>query len=149
MIHKEYWNETYANTTRNDSTILVISKAGEGWIYDSSDKSSYNDADAWYINIYNPSTDETKSAYVIGTDCYFVEESSQNDNKQYWEEEYAGSTLDNAVSTAVSAKGEGWSYRGSEKSRYENADAWAIVLGNDETGDMTIAYVKGTDCYIP
>lgn len=150
--NKEYWLGEYAGTTRNDAIDLVIPNYYDGWTLLMADESVYYGADAWYISIINENTGAVKSAYVIGDDCYFVEDSEEETNentnyhKEYWEQEYADTTLVDAVSLAASCLVEEWYYVNSEQTRYDGFAAWAIVFGNYE-GEETVLFVNGTDCY--
>ena len=150
--NKEYWLGEYAGTTRNDAIDLVIPNYYDGWTLLMADESVYYGTDAWYISILNENTGAVKSAYVIGDDCFFVEDSEEETNentnyhKEYWEQEYADTTLVDAVSLAASCLGEEWYYVNSEPTRYEGFAAWAIVFGNYE-GENTVVFVNGTDCY--
>ena len=150
--NKEYWLGEYAGTTRNDAIDLVIPNYYDGWTLLMADESVYYGTDAWYISILNENTGAVKSAYVIGDDCFFVEDSEEETNentnyhKEYWEQEYADTTLVDAVSLAASCLGEEWYYVNSEQTRYDGFAAWAIVFGNYE-GEDTVVFVNGTDCY--
>ena len=150
--NKEYWLGEYAGTTRNDAIDLVIPNYYDGWTLLMADESVYYGDDAWYISIINENTGAVKSAYVIGDDCFFVEDSEEETNentnyhKEYWEQEYADTTLVDAVSLAASCLGEEWYYVNSEQTRYDGFAAWAIVFGNYE-GEDTVVFVNGTDCY--
>ena len=150
-INKEYWLCEYAGTTRNDAIDLVIPNYYDGWTLLIADESVYYGADAWYISIINENTGAVKSAYVIGDDCFFVEDSEEETNEktshqEYWEQEYADTTLVDAVSLAASCLGEEWYYVNSEQTRYEGFAAWAIVFDNYE-GEEIVIFVNGTDCY--
>ena len=149
--NKEYWLGEYAGTTRNDAIDLVIPNYYDGWTLLMADESVYYGADAWYISIINENTGAVKSAYVIGDDCFFVEDSEEETNEktshqEYWEQEYADTTLVDAVSLAASCLGEEWYYVNSEQTRYEGFAAWAIVFDNYE-GEEIVIFVNGTDCY--
>ena len=151
-VNKEYWLCEYAGTTRNDAIDLVIPNYYDGWTLLMADESVYYGADAWYISIINENTGAVKSAYVIGDDCFFVEDSEEETNentnyhKEYWEQEYADTTLVDAVSLAASCLGEEWYYVNSEQTRYDGFAAWAIVFGNYE-GEEIVLFVNGDDCY--
>ena len=150
--NKEYWLSEYAGTTRNDAIDLVIPNYYDGWTLLMADESVYYGADAWYISIINGNTGAVKSAYVIGDDCFFVEDSEEETNEntnyhqEYWEQEYADTTLVDAVSLAASCIDDGWGYTYSEQTRYNGFAAWAIVFGNYE-GEEIVIFVNGTDCY--
>ena len=149
--NKDYWLGEYAGTTRNEAINLVVPNYYDGWTLLIADESVYYGADAWYISIINENTGAVKSAYVIGDDCFFVEDSEEETNKnlshkEYWEQEYADTTLVDAVSLAASCLGEEWYYVNSEQTRYDGFAAWAIVFGNYE-GEETVLFVNGTDCY--
>ena len=149
--NKEYWLGEYAGTTRNDAIDLVIPNYYDGWTLLMADESVYYGADAWYISIINENTGAVKSAYVIGDDCFFVEDSEEGTNEktshqEYWEQEYADTTLVDAVGLAASCLGEEWYYENSEQTRYEGFAAWAIVFDNYE-GEEIVLFVNGTDCY--
>ena len=153
--NKEYWLSEYAGTTRNDAIDLVIPNYYDGWTLLMADESVYYGADAWYISIINENTGAVKSAYVIGDDCFFVEDSEEEteetneniNNKEYWEQEYADTTLVDAVSLAASCLGEEWYYVNSEQTRYNGFAAWAIVFTDSEDEDVVV-FVNGTDCYL-
>ena len=151
-VNKEYWLSEYAGTTCNDAIDLVIPNYYDGWTLLIADESVYYGADAWYISIINENTGAVKSAYVIGDDCFFVEDSEEETNentnyhKEYWEQEYADTTLVDAVSLAASCLGEEWYYVNSEQTRYDGFAAWAIVFDNYE-GEEIVLFVNGTDCY--
>ena len=149
--NKEYWLSEYAGTTRNDAIDLVIPNYYDGWRLLIADESIYYGADAWYISIINENTGAVKSAYVIGDDCFFVEDSEEETNEktshqEYWEQEYADTTLVDAVSLAASCLGEEWYYVNSEQTRYDGFAAWAIVFDNYE-GEEIVLFVNGDDCY--
>ena len=149
--NKDYWLGEYAGTTRNDAIDLVIPNYYDGWTLLMADESVYYGADAWYISILNENTGAVKSAYVIGDDCFFVEDSEEETNEktshqEYWEQEYADTTLVDAVSLAASCLGEEWYYVNSEQTRYDGFAAWAIVFDNYE-GEEIVLFVNGTDCY--
>ena len=149
--NKEYWLGEYAGTTRNDAIDLVIPNYYDGWTLLMADESVYYGADAWYISIINENTGAVKSAYVIGDDCFFVEDSEEETNEktshqEYWEQEYADTTLVDAVSLAASCIDDGWGYTYSEQTRYNGFAAWAIVFDNYE-GEEIVIFVNGTDCY--
>ena len=149
--HKEYWLGEYAGTTRNDAIELVIPDNEEGWTLLIADESVYFGADAWYVSIINENTGAVKSAYVIGDDCFFVEDSEEEKNEktshqEYWEQEYADTTLVDAVDLAASCIDDGWGYTYSEQTRYNGFAAWAIVFDNYE-GEEIVIFVNGTDCY--
>ena len=151
--NKEYWLSEYAGTTRNDAIDLVIPNYYDGWTLLMADESVYYGADAWYISILNENTGAVKSAYVIGDDCFFVEDSEEetnentNHHKEYWEQEYADTTLVDAVDLAASCIDDGWGYTYSEQTRYNGFAAWAIVFTNSE-GEDVVVFVNGTDCYL-
>ncbi len=89
-VNKEYWLSEYAGTTRNDAIELVIPDNEDGWTLLTADESVYFGDDAWYVSIINENTGAVKSAYVIGDDCFFVEDSEEETNKnlshkEYWE----------------------------------------------------------------
>ena len=152
--NKEYWLGEYAGTTRNDAIELVIPNYNDGWTVLIADESVYYGADAWYISVLNEKTGAVKSAYVIGDDCFFVEDSEEEteetneniNNKEYWEQEYADTTLVDAVDLAASYLDDEWYYINSEQTRYQGFAAWAIVFSNTE-GENIVLFVNGSDCY--
>ena len=118
----------------------------------------YYGAEAWYISVLNENTGAVKSAYVIGDDCYFVEDGEEEteeteetninvNNREYWAQEYADTTLVDAVDLAASCIDDGWGYTYSEQTRYNGFAAWAIVFTNSE-GEDVVVFVNGTDCYL-
>ena len=155
--NKEYWLCEYAGTTRNDAIDLVIPNYNDGWTLLIADESVYFGADAWYVSVINENTGAVKSAYVIGDDCYFVEDSEEAaeeteetninvNNREYWAQEYADTTLVDAVDLAASCIDDGWGYTYSEQTRYNGFAAWAIVFTNSE-GEDVVVFVNGNDCY--
>ena len=154
-VNKEYWLCEYAGTTRNDAIDLVIPNYYDGWTLLMADESVYYGADAWYVSVLNENTGAVKSAYVIGDDCYFVEDSEEEteetninvNNREYWAQEYADTTLVDAVDLAASCIDDGWGYTYSEQTRYNGFAAWAIVFTNSE-GEDVVVFVNGTDCYL-
>lgn len=130
-VNKEYWLCEYAGTTRSDAIDLVIPDYNNGWTLLIADESVYYDADAWYISVLSENTGAVKSAYVIGDDCFFVEDSEEEaeetngniNNKEYWEQEYADTTLVDAVDLVASYLGDGWYYISSEQTRYDGFPA--------------------------
>ena len=149
--NKEYWLGEYAGTTRNEAINLVVPNYYDGWTLLIADESVYYGADAWYISIINENTGAVKSAYVIGDDCFFVEDSEEGTNEktshqEYWEQEYADTTLVDAVDLAASCIDDGWGYTYSEQTRYNGFAAWAIVFTDSEDEDVVV-FVNGTDCY--
>ena len=153
-VNKEYWLGEYAGTTRKDAIELVIPNYNDGWTVLIADESVYYGADAWYISVLNEKTGAVKSAYVIGDDCFFVEDSEEEteetneniNNKEYWEQEYADTTLVDAVDLAASYLDDEWYYINSEQTRYQGFAAWAIVFSNTE-GENIVLFVNGSDCY--
>ena len=80
---------------------------------------------------------------------YTAEKNDQiesNEHKDYWMNEYAGTTRQDAVILAESSLGDEWSFRSAQQGEYEGVDAWAIALENEE-GNVRVAFVNGTDCY--
>ena len=149
--NKEYWLCEYAGTTRNDAIDLVIPNYNDGWTLLIADESVYFGADAWYVSVINENTGAVKSAYVVDDICFVVEDSEEEtnqiiDNREYWEQEYADTTLVDAVNLAASYLGDGWGYTYSEQTRYNGFAAWAIVFTNSE-GEDVVVFVNGTDCY--
>ena len=152
--NKEYWLGEYAGTTRNEAINLVVPNYYDGWTLLIADESVYYGADAWYVSVLNENTGAVKSAYVIGDDCYFVEDSEEEteetninvNNREYWAQEYADTTLVDAVDLAASCIDDGWGYTYSEQTRYNGFAAWAIVFTNSE-GEDVVVFVNGTDCY--
>ena len=156
--NKEYWLGEYAGTTRNEAINLVVPNYYDGWTLLIADESVYYGADAWYVSVLNENTGAVKSAYVIGDDCYFVEDSEEEteeteetninvNNREYWAQEYANTTLVDAVDLAASCIDDGWGYTYSEQTRYNGFAAWAIVFTNSE-GEDVVVFVNGTDCYL-
>ena len=156
--NKDYWLGEYAGTTRNEAINLVVPNYYDGWTLLIADESVYYGADAWYVSILNENTGAVKSAYVIGDDCYFVEDSEEAaeeteetninvNNREYWAQEYANTTLVDAVDLAASCIDDGWGYTYSEQTRYNGFAAWAIVFTNSE-GEDVVVFVNGTDCYL-
>ena len=155
--NKDYWLGEYAGTTRNDAIDLVVPNYYDGWTLLIADESVYYGADAWYVSVLNENTGAVKSAYVIGDDCYFVEDSEEEteeteetninvNNREYWAQEYANTTLVDAVDLAASCIDDGWGYTYSEQTRYNGFAAWAIVFTNSE-GEDVVVFVNGADCY--
>ena len=149
--NKDYWLGEYAGTTRNEAINLVVPNYYDGWTLLIADESVYYGADAWYVSVLNENTGAVKSAYVIGDDCYFVEDSEEEtninvNNREYWAQEYADTTLVDAVDLAASCIDDGWGYTYSEQTRYNGFAAWAIVFDNYE-GEEIVIFVNGTDCY--
>ena len=75
---------------------------------------------------------------------------SSEDEPKYvngWSEEYADTTLGDAVDLCASKMGSGWYFIHSQKSSYEGVDAWAITLNNPELDKTVVGYVNGKDCY--
>ena len=152
--NKDYWLGEYAGTTRNDAIDLVVPNYYDGWTLLIADESVYYGADAWYVSVLNENTGAVKSAYVIGDDCYFVEDSEEEteetninvNNREYWAQEYADTTLVDAVDLAASCIDDGWGYTYSEQTRYNGFAAWAIVFTNSE-GEDVVVFVNGADCY--
>ena len=68
-------------------------------------------------------------------------------NREYWAQEYADTTLVDAVDLAASCIDDGWGYTYSEQTRYNGFAAWAIVFTNAE-GEDVVVFVNGTDCYL-
>ena len=156
--NKEYWLGEYAGTTRNEAINLVVPNYYDGWTLLIADESVYYGADAWYVSVINENTGAVKSAYVIGDDCYFVEDGEEEteeteetninvNNREYWAQEYADTTLVDAVDLAASCIDDGWGYTYSEQTRYNGFAAWAIVFTNSE-GEDVVVFVNGTDCYL-
>ena len=156
--NKDYWLGEYAGTTRNEAINLVVPNYYDGWTLLIADESVYYGAEAWYISVLNENTGAVKSAYVIGDDCYFVEDSEEEteeteetninvNNREYWAQEYADTTLVDAVDLAASCIDDGWGYTYSEQTRYNGFAAWAIVFTNSE-GEDVVVFVNGTDCYL-
>ena len=156
--NKEYWLGEYAGTTRNEAINLVVPNYYDGWTLLIADESVYYGADAWYVSVLNENTGAVKSAYVIGDDCYFVEDSEEEteeteetninvNNREYWAQEYANTTLVDAVDLAASCIDDGWGYTYSEQTRYNGFAAWAIVFTNSE-GEDVVVFVNGNDCYL-
>ena len=156
--NKDYWLGEYAGTTRNEAINLVVPNYYDGWTLLIADESVYYGADAWYISVINENTGAVKSAYVIGDDCYFVEDGEEEteeteetninvNNREYWAQEYADTTLVDAVDLAASCIDDGWGYTYSEQTRYNGFAAWAIVFTNSE-GEDVVVFVNGTDCYL-
>ena len=153
--NKDYWLGEYAGTTRNEAINLVVPNYYDGWTLLIADESVYYGADAWYVSVLNENTGAVKSAYVIGDDCYFVEDSEEEteetninvNNREYWAQEYANTTLVDAVDLAASCIDDGWGYTYSEQTRYNGFAAWAIVFTNSE-GEDVVVFVNGTDCYL-
>ena len=156
--NKEYWLSEYAGTTRNEAINLVVPNYYDGWTLLVADESVYYGADAWYISVINENTGAVKSAYVIGDDCYFVEDGEEEteeteetninvNNREYWAQEYADTTLVDAVDLAASCIDDGWGYTYSEQTRYNGFAAWAIVFTNSE-GEDVVVFVNGNDCYL-
>ena len=156
--NKDYWLGEYAGTTRNDAIDLVVPNYYDGWTLLIADESVYYGADAWYVSVLNENTGAVKSAYVIGDDCYFVEDSEEEteeteetninvNNREYWAQEYANTTLVDAVDLAASCIDDGWGYTYSEQTRYNGFAAWAIVFTDSEDEDVVV-FVNGTDCYL-
>ena len=156
--NKEYWLGEYAGTTRNEAINLVVPNYYDGWTLLIADESVYYGADAWYVSVLNENTGAVKSAYVIGDDCYFVEDSEEAaeeteetninvNNREYWAQEYANTTLVDAVDLAASCIDDGWGYTYSEQTRYNGFAAWAIVF-TDSEGEDVVVFVNGTDCYL-
>ena len=156
--NKEYWLGEYAGTTRNEAINLVVPNYYDGWTLLIADESVYYGADAWYISVINENTGAVKSAYVIGDDCYFVEDGEEEteeteetninvNNREYWAQEYADTTLVDAVDLAASCIDDGWGYTYSEQTRYNGFAAWAIVFTDSEDEDVVV-FVNGTDCYL-
>ena len=149
--HKDYWLGEYAGTTRNDAIDLVIPNYNDGWTLLIADESVYFGADAWYVSVINENTGAVKSAYVVDDICFVVEDSEGEtnqiiDNREYWEQDYADTTLVDAVNLAASYLGDGWYFISSEQTRYNGFPAWAIVFSNNDNED-TVVFVNGTDCY--
>lgn len=152
--NKEYWLGEYAGTTRSDAIDLVIPDYEDGWTLLIAYESVYYGADAWYISVLNENTGAVKSAYVIDDICFVVEDSEDEteetsgnvDNKEYWEQEYADTTLVDAVDLVASYLGDGWYYTFSDPTRYDGFAAWAIVFSNND-GEDTVLFVNGSDCY--
>ena len=156
--NKDYWLGEYAGTTRNEAINLVVPNYYDGWTLLIADESVYYGADAWYVSVLNENTGAVKSAYVIGDDCYFVEDGEEEteeteetninvNNREYWAQEYADTTLVDAVDLAASCIDDGWGYTYSEQTRYNGFAAWAIVFTNSE-GEDVVVFVNGTDCYL-
>ena len=156
--NKDYWLGEYAGTTRNEAINLVVPNYYDGWTLLIADESVYYGADAWYVSVLNENTGAVKSAYVIGDDCYFVEDSEEEteeteetninvNNREYWAQEYANTTLVDAVDLAASCIDDGWGYTYSEQTRYNGFAAWAIVFTDSEDEDVVV-FVNGTDCYL-
>ena len=156
--NKDYWLGEYAGTTRNEAINLVVPNYYDGWTLLIADESVYYGADAWYVSVLNENTGAVKSAYVIGDDCYFVEDSEEEteeteetninvNNREYWAQEYADTTLADAVDLAASCIDDGWGYTYSEQTRYNGFAAWAIVFTNSE-GEDVVVFVNGNDCYL-
>ena len=156
--NKDYWLGEYAGTTRNEAINLVVPNYYDGWTLLIADESVYYGADAWYISVINENTGAVKSAYVIGDDCYFVEDGEEEteeteetninvNNREYWAQEYADTTLVDAVDLAASCIDDGWGYTYSEQTRYNGFAAWAIVFTDSEDEDVVV-FVNGTDCYL-
>ena len=123
----------------------------DGWTLLIADESVYFGADAWYVSVINENTGAVKSAYVVDDICFVVEDSEEEtnqiiDNREYWEQEYADTTLVDAVNLAASYLGDGWYFISSEQTRYDGFPAWAIVFSNNDDED-TVVFVNGTDCY--
>ena len=156
--NKDYWLGEYAGTTRNEAINLVVPNYYDGWTLLIADESVYYGAEAWYISVLNENTGAVKSAYVIGDDCYFVEDGEEEteeteetninvNNREYWAQEYADTTLVDAVDLAASCIDDGWGYTYSEQTRYNGFAAWAIVFTNSE-GEDVVVFVNGNDCYL-
>ena len=150
--NKDYWLGEYAGTTRNEAINLVVPNYYDGWTLLIADESVYYGADAWYVSIINENTGAVNSAYVIGDDCFFVEDSEEEtninvNNREYWAQEYANTTLVDAVDLAASCIDDGWGYTYSEQTRYNGFAAWAIVFTDSEDEDVVV-FVNGTDCYL-
>ena len=112
------------------------------------EKATYENTDCWRIGV--KTSDGRMLVCYVTSDMCVVEELDYDSSKGVTPADgaYAGTTADAAYSTALSAVGEGnWSAESANQGYYQSVEAWVVRLVNNDTGDVKIAYVAGSDCY--
>ena len=131
-----------------ESKALTYTSQYGGQFIAISEKSTYDGADCWRIGV-KTSDGRTLVCYVTSDICA-VEELNSGDggDSSGYTDGYAQTTSDAACSTALSAVGEGnWEAVSANQGYYQGVEAWVVKLVNNDTGDIRIAYVAGSDCF--
>ena len=107
---------------------------------------------AWVVTVSGISAtpEASYTTYYSGYQfCYPADSSAPEVSDGYGiNDVYFANTSEQAAGfTALNQVGENWIITGTYQSSYGGVDAWAIVMQNQESGQVVTGYVNGSDCY--